>query len=138
MEYEYFYRYAKDRVLETKNNTIQRITPNKYYTLDIINNRKVDNIYLNSLLLATIDTVGVSTPTVNNILTDNLGSIQKIVDNTGNTLTSQTTYTPYGKVYQNNGTQPLRQYIGETYDAYTGYNYLNARYYNSSDGKFIS
>src|SRR5262245_6174215 len=48
-------------------------------------------------------------------------------------------YFPFGGLRIDTGTNVSeRKYIGERYDQTTGLNYLNARYYASDRGQFIS
>jgi RHS repeat-associated protein len=50
-------------------------------------------------------------------------------------------YYPYGATRIATSTYPTnekRQYIGQPYDQGSGLNYLNARYYNSQQGQFVS
>ncbi len=50
-------------------------------------------------------------------------------------------YGSFGEVRLNDKSESFdsqRKYIGEMYDSDTGLNYLNARYYNASIGRFIS
>ena len=55
-----------------------------------------------------------------------------MTDESGN-QTELLDYYPYGpaRIYQGDR-ESQRQYIGEIYDADTGLNYLNARYYEGS------
>jgi RHS repeat-associated protein len=70
---------------------------------------------------------------------DNLGSTNVTSDSSGN-LAEWFDYAPYGSVLasENTGTTTAaRQYIGQFADA-TGLSYLNSRYYNGSQGQFLS
>ncbi|MEK7658752.1 MAG: RHS repeat-associated core domain-containing protein [Patescibacteria group bacterium] len=61
-------------------------------------------------------------------MTDSAGAIAETMD-----------YFPFGEIRINSGSySEQRKYIGQEYDQDTGLNYLNARYYNSSIGRFIS
>ena len=63
-------------------------------------------------------------------MTDSTGTIAETMD-----------YFPFGGIRLDNkvGTfDEQRKYIGQEYDADTGLNYLNARYYNSAIGRFTS
>jgi RHS repeat-associated protein len=63
-----------------------------------------------------------------NVTTDESGAVSELVD-----------YYPYGNQRISSGTNTSqRQYIGEHYDPETNLNYLNARYYKSPNGQFIS
>jgi RHS repeat-associated protein len=88
-------------------------------------------------LIATIETVGaVVTPYYDH--TDHLNSISVVSNSTG-ALIETLDYYPYGSQRISSGTYTnQRQYIGQIYDVNTGFDYLNARYYKSSNGRFIS
>ncbi len=69
---------------------------------------------------------------------DNLGSTNVVTDQNGNLLQTLDYY-PYGGIRVNTGSDVAqRKYIGQQYDAATSLSYLNARYYNSAQGQFIS
>jgi RHS repeat-associated protein len=70
---------------------------------------------------------------------DNLGSTN-VTSDTGGDLAEWFDYAPYGSVLasENTGTTTAaRQYIGQFADA-TGLSYLNARYYNGTQGQFTT
>jgi RHS repeat-associated protein len=68
---------------------------------------------------------------------DNLGSTNVVTDTTGNVIQALDYY-PYGSMRINSGTEAsARKYIGQFTDG-TSLNYLNARYYDSSRGQFLS
>ena len=85
------------------------------------------------------------TPTVTTTTTythtDHLGGTNAVTDNRGNVVETLDYY-PYGEVKLDekagnyNGSK--RKYIGEEYDSVTGLSYLNARYYNGKEGRFLS
>jgi RHS repeat-associated protein len=95
-------------------------------------------------LLATVDQqtasgVATGTPIVRYVHPDNLGSTAVTSDATGN-LAQWLDYGPYGSVIasENTGTTTAaRQFIGQFSDA-SGLSYLNARYYNSEDPRYLS
>jgi len=95
-------------------------------------------------LLATIDQpmvngVAVGSTTTRYIHPDNLGSTNVTSDENGN-LAQWFDYMPYGSVLAstNTGTTTAaRQYIGQFSDP-SGLSYLNARYYNPSQGQYLS
>lgn len=61
-----------------------------------------------------------------------------ISDGTGAAV-NRTTFRPYGEKARTIGTHvETKGYIGERFDAETGYLYLNARYYDPALGRFIS
>jgi RHS repeat-associated protein len=77
-------------------------------------------------------------PTINYIHSDHLSSANVITDNAGKVV-ELLDYYPYGSKRLSEGSHTSqRQYIGEMFDDPTGLNYLNARYYNGTTGKFIS
>jgi RHS repeat-associated protein len=83
--------------------------------------------------------VATATPIVRYVHPDNLGSTAVTSDANGN-LAQWFDYAPYGTVLasENTGTTTAaRQYIGQFSDA-SGLSYLNARYYNGSQGQFTS
>jgi len=72
--------------------------------------------------------------------TDHLSG-QGITTNSTGAVIELMDYYPYGTARLDEKTGTLteqRKFIGEEYDNATGLNYLNARYYNSNNGKFIS
>ena len=86
----------------------------------------------------TSDVVTNSAPTVAYILTDHLGSVA-VSTNAQGAVTELSDYYPYGSIRLDTGSfKEQRKYIGQEYDVETGLNYLNARYYNSNTGQFIS
>ena len=69
-----------------------------------------------------------------------LGSTGVTAD-TNNHVQEVTDYKPYGSINNHDqlaGFSEQRKYIGQMYDNDTGLNYLNARYYNSAQGQFLS
>jgi RHS repeat-associated protein len=63
-----------------------------------------------------------------NVTTDESGAVSELVD-----------YYPYGGQRISTGSHTSqKKYIGEYYDPETNLNYLNARYYKSPNGQFIS
>ncbi len=72
---------------------------------------------------------------------DSLGSVVGEVDTSGS-LTSSPKYDVYGAVRANSGTASTRQGfvggLGHVSDAETGLVYMRARYYDPSNGRFVS
>ncbi len=70
---------------------------------------------------------------------DHLGSVAISTDKTGS-VKELSDYFPYGNIRldQKNGLTEQRKYIGQEFDAQTNLNYLNARYYDSAKGEFLS
>jgi RHS repeat-associated protein len=81
------------------------------------------------------DETGVS----NWMLGDNQGSIRDVVDGNGS-LVNHVVYDSFGKVQsQSNAGYDLRfGYTGREQDGETGLDYYRARYYDASNGRFIS
>ena len=149
----YAYDWQGNRVSQTTGNTTT-LYPSKFYTVTSTQNGATTHAtstlyaYANDLLLATIDTpsttVGTTTTTgtstTHYIHPDNLGSTQATSDAQGN-LSQYFLYNPYGSVLTSTSTDPTanikRQYIGQYTDT-SGLSYLNARYYASERGQFLS
>ena len=77
----------------------------------------------------------------NNIVyyhSDNIGSTSLQTDNLGN-IKSKSDYLPFGKglSFSSQGNEKYK-FTGKEYDPESSLNYFNARYYNPSNGKFIS
>jgi len=132
----YLYDEGGNRV-SSANGTTTTVYPNKYYTYD--GTTKTKDIYAGNMLVATITTASatvtpyyVHTDTVlgSNVISDSTGAKNQLLD-----------YFPYGQVRINQQATSFneqKQYIGQEYDADTALNYLNARYYKSGIGQFIS
>jgi RHS repeat-associated protein len=128
----YSYTYDSDggRVKEI-NDGNKKFTPNKYFSKEGFKSN--NNIYLGDRLIGILEGETLKYP-----LVDHLGSVEKIFDLNGTTLLESTDYYPFGKERIHTGTNSSRRYIGERYDKDTGLNYLNARYYDSERGQFLS
>ena len=76
--------------------------------------------------------------TVSYFLPDMLGSTRALTNTTG-TITASYTYTAFGDVLTQTGT-PNTDYLytGQQYDSTTDLYSLRARYYNPTDGRFLS
>jgi RHS repeat-associated protein len=146
----YAYDEFGSRVMQTST-TSTTYYPNKYYSLT---STKIGaNTYATSTnyvwngdtLLATIDQMlynGTATgsPITRYIHPDHLGSTNAVTDQNGS-LVQLMDYYPYGATRISTSTYPTnekRQYIGQFSDAQTNLNYLNARYYNPTQGQFLS
>jgi RHS repeat-associated protein len=72
-------------------------------------------------------------------LADNQGTIRDLIDNSGSVV-NHITYDSFGKVVgQSNAGYELRfGYTGREQDSETGLDYYRARYYDASNGRFIS
>ncbi|MCC6329085.1 MAG: hypothetical protein IT174_11250 [Acidobacteria bacterium] len=72
---------------------------------------------------------------VNYFLTDHLGSTNGLADPSG-AVGAQTSYDSFGNPSTNPGTR--YQYTGREYDAFSGFYYYRARFYDSRSGRFVS
>ncbi|UBF30102.1 RHS repeat-associated core domain-containing protein (plasmid) [Kovacikia minuta CCNUW1] len=71
------------------------------------------------------------------MLTDHLGSVRDLVNNSG-TAVNHFTYDSFGGVSSSTGTVDTRyKYTGREYDVETGLHYYRARYYDTGVGRFI-
>lgn len=88
-----------------------------------------------------IPATNTSTITTNYVFDDHLGGANLVVNVSG-TILETLQYFPYGSIRIDNTTSSYagnqRKYIGQLYDAATQLSYLNARYYNGTQGQFIS
>jgi len=146
----YAYDEFGSRVLQTST-TSTTYYPNKYFsTMSTIVGSTTyatttDYIWNGDTLLATIDQpmingTATGTPTTRYIHPDHLGSTNAVTDQNGN-LVQLMDYYPYGATRVATSSYPTnekRQYIDQFSDAQTGLDYLNARYYNSTQGQFLS
>jgi RHS repeat-associated protein len=89
-------------------------------------------------MVATIIGSG-STSTISYDQTDHLSGAS-VVTNASGTITELSDYLPFGavRIDEQMGSNEQRKFIGELYDVDTSLSYLNARYYDSSKGKFLS
>lgn len=158
----YAYSTNDDRVLQTlvrpigtTTATTTNLYTNKFYssatttigvgTTTISNNATTtDYIFAGDTLIATIERVFVNgvatgTPVTRYYYPDHLGSTNLVTDTAG-TLVETLDYYPYGAVRLNTqvgGVNANRQYIGQFTDP-TNLSFLNARYYDSGRGQFLS
>jgi RHS repeat-associated protein len=95
-------------------------------------------------LLATIDQqtasgVPTGTAVTSYVDPDHLGSTNAVT-NASDTVVQTLDYYPYGatRISVSSGVNESRKYIGQYYDAGTSLSYLNSRYYNGSQGQFLS
>jgi RHS repeat-associated protein len=87
-------------------------------------------------LMGTLDVPGTSTQT--RIHRDHLSSTNAVTNASG-TVVSTITYHPYGDEMATTGVQTVdRRYIGERLDQGEELSYLNARYFDSKQGQFLS
>ena len=100
-------------------------------------------VFNGDTLVSTIDqqfASGTATGTSQSLYihSDHLGSTN-VVTNASGTVVQTLDYYPFGaqRISSGSGVSD-RQFIGERYDANTDLNYLNARYYQSARGQFLS
>lgn len=126
------------------------IYPNRAYS--IVSNvngatttaTSTDYLWEGDTLVATIDQAFINgtatgTPVTRYYHPDHLGSTNVVTDSNGN-LVQTLDYYPYGATRINtqvNNSNVLRQFIGQFTDS-SNLSYLNARYYDSSRGQFLS
>ena len=100
--------------------------------------KRTEHIFAGDLMIATVEYVPVNqvipvNPVKYYHLTDHLSSTQVTTDQSG-TVTELNDYYAFGNPRQNIRSEAFseqRKYIGEVFDADTGLNYLNARYFNA-------
>lgn len=143
----YAYDYAGNRVLQTGTSTTW-IYPSRFYSIASSTgsgakfSTTTELVFNGDTLLSTIDQQFVSgnatgSPQTQYIHPDHLGSTNVITNASGTVVTAKDYY-PYGSVRVNSGSASLaRGYIGQFADQ-SNLSYLNARYYDSSRGQFLS
>lgn len=140
---KYAYDPVGQRVKVTNTNTnIITAYPTKFYNIDNAPTPKTTkHIFAGSQDLATIEGTATSAAIYythpdfvnsSSLMTDSAGAIAETMD-----------YFPFGKIRIDEKAagstfNEQRKYIGQEFDADTGLNYLDARYYNSTIGRFIS
>ena len=149
----YGYTYAGDRAFQSvgTSSTTTLAYPSKFYSVASSTSgatttaTTTEYIYAGDRLLATLEQVllnGVATGTAKTYYahSDNLGSTDVVSD--ANMKAVQTLdYYPYGNLRISTNTSPTnerKKFIGQYLDDPTNLNYLNARYYDSSRGQFLS
>ena len=123
--------------ITVSNGTTTTVYPNKNYNTDGVTVTK--HIFANGTDTATIQGSG-ATAKVYYTHTDTLNSSSVITDSTG-AVAETMDYFPFGGIRIDNKVgifNEQRKYIGQEFDADTGFSYLNARYYNGKLGRFIS
>ncbi len=132
----YSYDENDDRMRLDDGTTIYHY-PNPLYQTDSVSALPTKHILLNGKDIATIEGA-TGSGTVTFRYPDHLGSVNVATDNT-NTVLQTLDYYPYGSRRINSGTDvSQREYIGQFYDEGPGLSYLNARYYNGTQGQFLS
>lgn len=133
----YTYDYTGERV-ESVNGTSTVYDPEAGYSTDGTTPTK--NIFAGRVLAGTI--VGSGTSSVMDVvLNDHLGGTNVLINSSKNAV-EVLDYYPYGAIRLDNTTSSyageIRKYIGQQYDGSTGLVYDNARYYNGTQGQFLS
>jgi RHS repeat-associated protein len=143
----YSYDALGNRVLQTGTSTTW-IYPFKWYSVASSTGSgaqfatTTDYVFNGDSLVATVDQETASgnatgTPATHYIHPDHLGSTN-VVTNASGTVEQTLDYLPYGATRVNTGQNAAsRQYIGQFADQST-LDYLNARFYDSSRGQFLS
>lgn len=132
----YLYDHNGDRVSYSDGTTTTDYA-NKYYNYD--GSIKTKQVYAGNQLIATITTSG-STVTPYYVHTDSILGSNIVSDGSG-TKNQLLDYYPFGAVRINQKATSFneqKQFGGHAFDSATALNYLGARYYNSSTGRFIS
>jgi RHS repeat-associated protein len=114
------------------------IYPFTFYNTQGASSTITKHIFANGEPIADLQGSGAST-SVYYLHGDNLNSINVVSDSSAN-VDQLYAYYAYGaqRITEKNGSfTEQRQFIGDEYDA-SGLNYMNARYYNASQGQFIS
>ncbi|MCX6757958.1 MAG: FG-GAP-like repeat-containing protein [Candidatus Nomurabacteria bacterium] len=144
----YLYNQFGSRVFY-QNGTHTIYTPNDIYTLEGAD--KIKQISLGSFHVADVKNSLVNggfghqgaipqhVDTLNFFHTDTLGSTRFVTDENG-IIEQSLDYNPFGDIRVDNHStfNSKEKFIGERFDDDTGLNYLNARYYNSANGQFVS
>jgi RHS repeat-associated protein len=146
----YGYDKAGARVLQTST-TSTTYYPSKFFSLASSTSggaswaTSTNYLWLGDTLLATIDQKLYNGTATGSAITryvhpDHLGSTNVVTDASG-TIAQLLDYYPYGATRVSSTTFPTnenRQYIGQFSDVQTNLSYLQARYYDSARGQFVS
>ncbi len=143
---KYYYDTTGNRIemeITTTQGATLTIYPSDDYNITTTGQNSVPEItkhlFANGADVATINITGSDTKIYYNH-PDSLQSSSIMTDTTG-TIAETMDYYPFGQIRIDNKTTTLseqRKYIGQEYDEDTNLNHLNARYYNSAIGRFIS
>lgn len=132
----YVYDHVGQRV-KYANGTTTTIYPSKNYNLE--GGTQMKHIFAGDMMVATVKGTGASAA-VFTAHTDHLSG-SNVITNSGGTQEELMDYFPFGEIRidQKAGTfNEQRKYAGSEFDADTGLNYMNARYYKSDLGRFVS
>ncbi|MCX6735655.1 MAG: DUF5011 domain-containing protein [Candidatus Parcubacteria bacterium] len=110
--------------------------PNRYFSQIGTTGTSTKYIFAGDTLVSTVDRLGTSTPITSYVHTDHLGSINVTTNSSGG-INSVKDYMPFGSTRIEDGNTSLKRgYIGQFEDE--NLIYLNARYQNPVQGRFIS
>jgi len=131
----YLYDHEGNRVKLTEGGTTTYY-PNRYFSRIGTTGTTTKYIFAGDTLVATIDQLGTSTPVVQYVHTDHLGSTNVTTNSSGG-ISLVKDYMPFGSTRIEDGnTSMKRGYIGQFEDE--NLIYLNARYQNPAQERFIS
>lgn len=137
----YAYDISGQRVKVANSATITYY-PTKFYNTD---NAEIPSatkhIFANGVDIATVQGTGTNAK-IYYTSTDSLNSSSIMTDSAG-TIAETMDYYPFGGIRldvkpEGSTFTEQRKYIGQEFDADTGLNYLNARYYNAAIGRFTA
>jgi RHS repeat-associated protein len=132
----YAYDHAGQRV-KYANGTTTTLYPSKNYNIEGSN--QVKHIFAGDQVVATVKGTG-STAAVFSVHTDHLSGSSAVTNSSG-MQEEVMDYFPFGEIRldQKAGTfDEQRKFSGHEYDAETELTYMNARYYKSDIGRFVS
>ncbi|MCX6738517.1 MAG: DUF5011 domain-containing protein, partial [Candidatus Parcubacteria bacterium] len=138
----YLYDENGNRVKLTENG-ITTYFPNKYFNqigTTGTTTKHIKHIFAGDLLVATIEKVGSATSTVHYVHTDHLGGTNAVTDQNGN-LQETLDFMPFGATRiddKTGGYSEKRQFAGTEHDSLNSLNFMQARYQNPVQGRFIS
>ncbi len=138
MVINYTYDSSGNRISKSQGDSFT-LYPSKSYNVDSAGKKTV-SIIAPFGMIANTETKLAGSPAIYTFANDHLGSGQVTTDASGVPVEVQA-YNTFGDSNLNDKSESFdsqRKYIGEMYDSDTGLNYLNARYYNASIGRFIS
>jgi RHS repeat-associated protein len=132
----YAYDHAGQRV-KYGNGTTTTLYPSKNYNIEGTN--QVKHIFAGDQVVATVKGTG-ATAAVFSVHTDHLSGSSAVTNSSG-VQEEVMDYFPFGEIRldQKTGTfDEQRKFSGHEYDAETELTYMNARYYKSDIGRFVS
>ncbi len=130
----YAYDASGQRIKYSKGTTTSYY-PSKYYNTDGTTQKK--HIFANGIEIGVVTGTG-SSAIVRYIHTDHLTG-SNIITNSSNTADETLDYYPFGSIRIDSGSfNEQRKFAGHEYDSDTSLSYMNARYYDSAIGRFVS